>query len=342
MTAVRPSEVDAVLSRIDPLKPVILLYGPDSGLVRERAQAYLKRALSGSDDPFGLVRIDGDELAGSPFRLVEEASTVALFGGRRVISVRAGARNIVPALEPLLAAPSSDAIIVVEAGDLKRGAPLRTLGDSSPRVASIACYADTDRDIARLIDTMVAEAGLSIERDARADLMALLGGDRLASRGEIAKLALYAAGDDRITSAHVRAIVGDASNLALDDISDAALAGNGRDAANAFAKAMGEGIRPDAVLGAASRAAQALHLLRLSVEAGGSMERAIENARPAIHFRRKPLVEAALRNWTAARLASAFVALDDALLAARRNAALAPEIAERALLNLASAARRGQ
>jgi DNA polymerase-3 subunit delta len=341
MTAVRPAEVDAVLSRIDPLRPVILLYGPDSGLVRERAQTYLKRALAGSDDPFGLIRLDGDELAGNPVRLIEEASTVALFGGRRVVSLRVGSKNIVPVLEPVLASPPSDAIIVIEAGDLKKGAPLRSLGESSPRVAAIACYADTDRDVARLVDTMVAEAGMSIERDARADLMALLGGDRLASRGEIAKLILYATGDTRITGAHVRAIVGDASNLALDDISDAALAGNGRDAASAFAKAMGEGIRPDAVLGATSRAAQGLHMLRLNVENGGSVERAIESARPAIHFRRRPLVEAALRNWTATRLANAFVTLDEALLAARRNATLAPAIAERALLSLASAARRG-
>jgi DNA polymerase-3 subunit delta len=340
MTAVRPAEADAVLSRIDPLRPVILLYGPDSGLVRERAQTYLKRALAGTDDPFGLIRLDGDELAGNPIRLIEEASTVALFGGRRVVSLRAGGKNIVPALEPVLASPPSDAIIVIEAGDLKKGAPLRSLGEASPRVAAIACYADTDRDIARLIDTMVAEAGMSIERDARTDLMALLGGDRLASRGEIAKLILYATGDTRITGAHVRAIVGDASNLALDDISDAALAGNGRDAASSFAKAMGEGIRPDAVLGAASRAAQGLHMLRLNVENGGSVERAIESARPAIHFRRRPLVETALRNWTAARLANAFVTLDEALLAARRNAGLAPAIAERALLSLASAARR--
>ncbi len=340
MTAVRPAEVDAVLSRIDPLRPVILLYGPDSGLVRERAQTYLKRALAGTDDPFGLIRLDGDELAGNPVRLIEEASTVALFGGRRVVSLRAGGKNIVPALEPVLASPPPTRSSSSRPATSRRAR--RCVRSANPRPGSPPSPAmPTPTATWRAsIDTMVAEAGLSIERDARTDLMALLGGDRLASRGEIAKLILYATGDTRITGAHVRAIVGDASNLALDDISDAALAGNGRDAASAFAKAMGEGIRPDAVLGATSRAAQGLHMLRLNVENGGSVERAIEGARPAIHFRRRPLVEAALRNWTAARLAVAFVTLDEALLAARRNAGLAPAIAERALLSLASAARR--
>ncbi len=64
---------------------------------RERTRAYLARAAAGSDDPFGLVRLDGDEIAGDPGRLVDEAGTVALFGGRRVISLRVGSRNVQPA-----------------------------------------------------------------------------------------------------------------------------------------------------------------------------------------------------------------------------------------------------
>lgn len=340
MVAVRPADVEATLTRIDPLRPVLLLFGPDSGLVRERARAYLARAAEGSSDPFGLVRLDGDEIAGDPGRLVDEAGTVALFGGRRVISLRVGSRNIVPAVEALLAAPPGDAVVVIEAGDLKRGQGLRALCEASPRALAITCYADTDRDLTRLIDTMVAEAGLSIDRDARAELMGLLGGDRLASRGEIAKLLLYAAGEPRITAEHVRAIVGDASSLALDEIADSAFAGQPTEMASAFAKASGEGMRADVILSSVCRTGQALHLLRLAADAG-SIERAIESARPAIHFRRKPLIEKALRSWSAARLEAALLALDDALLAARRNATLGPAIAERALLQVAGAARRG-
>ncbi|MFD2032647.1 hypothetical protein ACFSKM_24785 [Ancylobacter dichloromethanicus] len=188
---------------------------------------------------------------------------------------------------------------------------------------------------------MTAEAGIAIDRDARAELADLLGGDRMASRGEIAKLLLYAAGEPRITGAHVRAIVGDASGLALDEIADATFAGQPAEMAVAFAKATGEGMRADIVLSAVCRTAQTLHQMRLGVEAGGSVERAVEGARPAIHFRRKPLIEKALRNWSVARLETALFALDDALLAARRNATLGPAIAERALLQVAGQARRG-
>lgn len=341
MVAVRPNDVEATLSRLDPLRPVLLLYGPDTGLVRERANAFLTRAAASSGDPFGIIRLDGDEISGDPGRLVDEAGTVALFGGRRVISVRVGSRNITPAVEALLALPAGDAVVVIEAGDLKKNAPIRSACESSPRALAIACYADTERDLARLIDTMVAGAGQTIDRDAKAELAELIGGDRLASRGEIDKLLLYAAGEPRITLDHVRDIVGDASSLALDEVADSALCGLATEALGAYRKALGEGMRADIILGTVCRILQSLHAMRLGIESGASVERVMTSVRPAIHFRRKALVEKALQNWTAARLETALLNTDDALLTARRNSTLGPALAERALLQLVSGARRG-
>jgi DNA polymerase III subunit delta len=97
MVALRGKEIDAFLARPDPGRPIILLYGPDSGLVRERADALLASAVDDPNDPFSLVRLDGDELSAEPSRLVDEAMTVPLFGGRRAIRVRAGSRSFAAA-----------------------------------------------------------------------------------------------------------------------------------------------------------------------------------------------------------------------------------------------------
>lgn len=341
MVAVRPGDAEAALARRDPKKSVVLLFGPDTGLVRERAAGLVRRSIPDTSDPFALVRLDGDELASDPQRLVDETRTIGLFGGERVIWVRAGSRNIVPALAPVLAEPC-DALVVVEAGDLKRGAALRSACENSPNALAIACYADTERDLARLVDTMMGEAGLAIDRDARELLVSLIGGDRLASRGEIQKLALYAKGEDRVTAEDVRAIVGDASALALDDVVDAALAGETREAVGALSKAFGAATRPDAVLGALLRALASLHLMALQVEAGSSVERVIDGARPQVHFSRKPKLTAALRSLSAARILKAMLAVDEAVLAGRRNAPLSQAICERVVLQVAQQAQGGR
>src|SRR5512140_1893328 len=191
MVALRGKEIDSFLARPDPGRPIILLYGPDAGLVRERAEALLASAVDDPNDPFSLVRLDGDELAAEPSRLVEEAMTIPLFGGRRAIRVRAGGKSFASGIDTLADMQPKDCRIVIEAGELRPDAPLRKACERARNAVAIACYPDTERDLARLIDDELRAFDLRISQEARTALVLLLGGDRQASRNEIRKLALY-------------------------------------------------------------------------------------------------------------------------------------------------------
>jgi DNA polymerase-3 subunit delta len=319
MTALKTAEIDRFVARPDPAQPIVLVYGPDAGLVRERVDALVKASVDDVSDPFAFVRIEGDELSGNPARLVEEAHTVPLFGGRRAVLVRAGSRNIAGAVDMVIAAPSKECRIIIEAGDLKKSSPLRAACEKAKVAAALPCYADNAAAVARLVDDELREAGLSIAPDARALLVSLLGGDRMASRNEVKKLALYARGQDKVEIADVMAVVADAS---------------------AFGKARADGSSPAAIISAAIRHVANLHKMRLSVEDGDSPDFAMQRGAPPVHFSRKDMVGAALRLWTAPRLVRVMSQLGEASLEARRNAPLAEAIAERALLAIAMNARR--
>jgi DNA polymerase-3 subunit delta len=338
MVALKSSDIESFVARPDPSRAIVLVFGPDAGLVSERVDAIIRASVDDTNDPFALVRLDGDTLASDPARLIDEATTVPLFGGRRAIRVRAGNRNIVPAIEGILAAPLRDCRVVIEAGDLKRGAALRNVCERAKTAVAIPCYADGDRDITKLIDEELRAAGLTIAPDARAALMPLLGGDRRASRAELRKLMLYAHGGERIEIDDVMAVVADASALALDSLVDAAFAGKLADVEKEFAKTSIAGTNPTAIVGAALRQVERLHALRLTVESGTSVSATVEQVQPQIHFRRKPLIEAALKAWTSDRLARAMAMLAEASLDARVQSNLAETIAHRALMQIARGA----
>ena len=341
MVALKSSDIDAFVARPDPKRPIALVFGPDAGLVREWVDALIKAAVDDPADPFALARLDGDTLADEPTRLVEEAHTVPLFGGRRAVWVKAGGRNFVEAVETLLAAPpAADCRIIIEAGDLRRNAPLRALCEKSPVAAALACYADGDRELARLIDEEMRAAGLTLSADARVLLVSLIGGDRRASRNEIRKLALYAHGKSSIDIDDVLAVVADASSLALDGAVDAAFAGRAADVETQFAKARAAGTYPGVIVGAALRQVAQLHRARLAVEGGASIGEAMASAMAGLHFRRKSLVEAAVSAWTAARLELIMTRLAEASLETRQRPALAEAVAQRALMAAAEMARR--
>jgi DNA polymerase III subunit delta len=338
VVALRAGEIDNFLARPDPRRCVVLIYGPDAGLVSERATALLSAATSNNSDPFAVVPLEGDAIASDPGLLQDEARTFGLFGGRRIVRVRGGSRNFAPALEAVLNDPP-DALVLIEAGELRPTSPLRSLCEKSPVAAVIPCYADGERDLMRLVERALKDAGLTIETDAREELMGLLGADRLASRGELDKLALYAQGEGLIGLEDVRAIIADASALVLDDAVDAAAAGEREAALAALRKARTAGVSAAVVLGAAIRHVVNLHRLRLSLDRGGRPAEIIDNARPKIFFRRKPAFERALARFDTSTLEGTIVSLSLANLEARRNFVLANAIAERALLNLARGAR---
>jgi DNA polymerase III subunit delta len=338
VTAVKAAGVDSFLARPDPARPVVLIFGPDAGLVSERVNALIKASVDDVNDPFSLVRLEAEELSANPARLAEEAQTFPLFGGRRAVWAKAGSRNIAPAVETVLGLPASKCRVVIEAGDLRRNSPLRVVCERARNAAALPCYADTERDLARLIDSEMCAAGVTLRPDARAMLIPLLGGDRAASRNELRKLALYARGRAEIDVDDVAAVVSDASTLALDDLIDTAFAGRPADLEAQLAKVRAAGSSVGSIFFAAQRQLAQLHKWRIAIEGGAPFS--IDGLQPPLHFRRKAAVEAALKQWNAARLTAAMAELADAVLASRRMSVLADTIAERALLALAVKARR--
>jgi DNA polymerase III subunit delta len=336
VVALRGKDIDSFLVRPDPGRPIILLYGPDAGLVRERADALMASAVDDLNDPFSLVRLDGDELAAEPSRLVDEAMTVPLFGGRRAIRVRAGSRNFASGVDT----PIRDCRIVIEAGELRPESPLRKACERAKNAVAIGCYPDTERDLAKLIDDELKPSNLRIAQDARSTLMGLLGGDRQASRNELRKLALYAHGKGEVTLDDVMAVVSDASDLKLDPIVDAAFAGNAAVVESEFAKAMVAGTYPGIIIAAAQRQAAWLHKSALAVAEGTPLSTVLDGGFPRLHFSRKGAVEAALRNFSPPRLVGIIEQLGIAALDMRKQAALAAVIAQRTLLAIAANAKR--
>jgi DNA polymerase-3 subunit delta len=340
MVALKASDVERYMARPNPGVPILLVYGRDAGLVHERAEALIRTFVSDMRDPFQLVRLEGDELAGAPTRLVEEASTIPLFGGRRAIWVKAGARNFAAAVEALAGCASPDCRVVIEAGELRRNAPLRVVCERAKTAITLPSYEDDERALAQLIDTELREHGLSISADARAALVPLLGGDRMASRQELRKLALFARGKSRIELDDVRAVVSDASGLEVDELVDTAFAGRPDELEIQFGKARVAGTSPGTIMSAALRQVGQLHRARLAVDDGVPPEEAAKSILPfGSSFGRRNEIARVLGMWSSARLQRAMGQLADIALEARQHSDMAALLTQRALFALATNAR---
>lgn len=342
MAQKKAHEVEAWLARPPENVAIVLIYGPDRGMVAERARAFAEKTGLPLDDPFSVVKLDAGEAERDQGRLLDEARTVPMFSARRLLWVRnAGSqRGLAEDVKALSADPPQDAVILIEAGDLKKGVPLRSAVESSPIGMALPCYGDEDRDINSVIDDELSRYGMGITLEARTALRRNLGGDRLATRSEIAKLALYAHGKHEIGLEDVLAMTGDVSGVSVDDAVDALLDGKIDEFDQAFTRHSLGGSQAYLVLAAAMRQFQSLHLMRSSMSGGRNAAAVVAAARPPVFFARRKLVERSLDRWSPEALQRGLTRLQDAVLATRQKPELAVEIARHALLGLAVEASR--
>ncbi len=339
MVAIKPQNAESFLKSLDRSISAVLFFGPDAGLILERAQALSKLVASRDTAPGEVLSFEDSDLEGDSDRLTVELQTMPMFGGRKIIRARTGRRITAALLKPLVEAGGLQGFLIVEAGELRPDDSLRSVFEKSPHAAAVACYGDSEDGLEAMAVRHLKAQGLAIAPDALALLVSRLGADRGLSRGEVEKLALYCQGKTDVESDDVDAIVGDASELRLDRIPEAAASGDASRAVQDAGRAVASGESAQSVLLAAQRYFLRLHRLRASIDQGRSPDEAVRGLRPPVHFKAQAILASQARSWSGARLAVAVTEIGATVKACRQTGALEETLTERLLLKLAFLAR---
>ena len=209
----------------------VLIFGSNTGLVRERADKCARSIVPDLNDAFRVADLSGDTLRKDPARLSDEAASISMFGGRRVVRVREAGDGLADQFESFLKHHTGDALVVIEAGELAKTSALRKVFEAAKSAAAIECYEDRPDDAGKLIRESLTAAGWKIEPLALEYLAEALSVDRRLLRSEVEKLTLYLGAPEKdgvLTMAEAANLVGDSGAVEADEIADAVAAGDAR------------------------------------------------------------------------------------------------------------------
>ena len=336
---VKPSDADRYAAR--PPKDLVaaLVFGPDTGLVRERAESLMKSVVDDIADAFRVSDLEDSALAADPARLADEAQAISMLGGRRVVRVRGAGNNLAKLFEAFLEDPKGDALIVVEGGDLAKGTGLRKLFEEAGNAASIACYPDTARDLFDVVRNALKAEGLAIAPDALEDAVGRLGSDRGVTRRELEKLALYCHGAKQVSLDDVRAVMGDEAEARVDEAIDAAGSGDLPRLDLTLERLWIAGTSPVQVLRQAMSHFQRLLLVATEARRGGSADEAMRKLRPPVHFSRTASFKNQAQRWSEPKLMDALDQLLEAEALTKTTAVPAEAVCGKILFSVAAMAR---
>jgi DNA polymerase III subunit delta len=293
--------IDAFLK--SPHLPLVLLHGPDAGLVAERGLALVRAMDGAANDPFRFTELHNP----GADTLLAEATAAALTGGRRVVRVRDVHESHAKVLETLIKSPP-EALVILEAGELTGKSKLRAAAEKAADVAVIACYAIDQARLPQAISSRLRAAGVQIDQDAAAWAGQNLSGEEGPLGQALEVLAVYAGAEKRLGLADVSAVLADGGDTSMGEAIDAALTGDPVATDKALSLAYEEGVAPVGLLRVLLS-----ELLRLRVAAGAmaegaSAQEAMAAMRPPVFFKRQATVGKALRLWPLAALDQAVAA----------------------------------
>ena len=335
MTVLKVQGYEAFLRRPDPGVAVLLIYGEEADAVRELAGRAVKRIAGSLDDPFSVVKLDDQDLAGDPARLADEVQSLSMLGGNRAVWIKSADQNFLKAVAPVLEGKVTGNFIVAEAGLLAKSSALRNALEKSPKAMIVPLYEADDSDLSTALDQILGKDKLRIEPDARYRFLELIGSSRGLAQREAEKLSIYAMGQAVVTLADVDAVCGNGAEPGNDELADAAFTGEVAEVDRCLQIMIGAGIDAGRLVSAAHLHALRLQDFKLAIARGATADQVLKTVKPPIFFKRVSVIHTQLRLWSLPALLSAAASLAGGVLQIRQNAALGESTASRVLLAIA-------
>jgi DNA polymerase-3 subunit delta len=234
--------------------------------------------------------------------------------------VRDASDTLLKPVEHVLA-QNTDTLVILEAPGLASRSKLRQLMEKLPVCASIGCYPEEGRNLESSITQMLGAHHVQIDSDALHWLAGRLGADRAAARSEVEKLALYAGDTGTLALEDVRACIGDAGSVSVEDAAFAATEGNRTETDTALERALAEGTAPIAIIRAFMGHMHRLRRVRAAMAAGQSRSDALKTLRPPVFFKRTASFSRALEFWSLPALSKELAELQALELACKQTGA---------------------
>lgn len=336
---IQAARVISYIKNPDPNIRIFVLYGPDQGMIREYGKTLAKQVLPDLSDPFCFVELTKAILSEDPSRLSDEAAAMSLTGGQRVICVRDAGDWLTTYLTNYLENPVGDARIIIEADNLATSSSLRKLADKDNAIASLACYAAEGKSLTAFIATTLRENGYSIDQDALFNLADQLGADQLITKSELDKLQLYVGERKNITATDVAQAIGDSSSANAEAAIIAAGAGDLKKLYQCLDRLQQDDVNAIVVLRAGLRHFERLLTIRLNMDAGQTLNQAVDSFRPPIFFKVKPQVTAQAKRWSIPAVMNVLKKLQDIEAQCKQTGQPADLLAGQTLLEIAAKSR---
>ena len=277
---------------------VSLIYGENIGMkddIKDEIKKYFKE--------YEQISLNQSDIIKNENLLDEHVNNISLFSKKKLIFIGEVSEKIKSKIIKILENHNPDLKIFLFAQNLEKKSSIREICEKEKMTGIVACYQDNQRTLAEYLRKKLhGYSGLS--QEVINFLINNSGLDRKTLSHEIDKIkSLFL--DKKIKSEKLPEVLNNVHNLDFDSVRDACLGAEKENLNKNLGNVIFQNEDAYFYLNSLSRRIQKLHDLNNQYEKDKNLEKAVDNIRPPIFWKDKPIFFKQMKRWNIKKLLEA-------------------------------------
>ena len=300
-----------------------MFYGPNFGLINLIYKKTILLLSIDLNDPFNVSKIDGNEFKDNPSILNDNISTFSMTKDKRVVLLDLTYVTINKVIENIILntikEKNNDFLLLIKSNNLGSKNELVRFIEKLDNGILVPCYEENSNNIKIQISRLFNQYKLIFSPDFVSTLSSKFNSDTSINLMEIKKLESFLMDNENITEERILSIVTDNIDINLNKIIQHCSSGKIQEALFSLDKIYENSNTAISITRLFVKQFKIIETVLLAVQKGSNMSETINNMRPPIFFKDRPLLTLQCQLWSLKKVDLIFKRLIEVELKLKSN-----------------------
>ena len=295
---------------------LFLIYGENEGLKKEIIQV-IKKKFKGEIESYDEIQIlNNNEL------FYEKIFNQSLFDKEKIIIINRCSEKIYELIENIIKKETSDIKFILNANILEKKSKLRNLFEKDKKLIVIPTYKDASITLVEIAKKFFYNYKISISQETINLLVSRCNGDRGHLRSELDKILIYIKDKKSINLEEIYKLTNLAENFSINELVDISLSKNFQKTSEILNESNYKS--EDGILILRIFLQKAKRLLNLYEKQNSSLsyDNLINDYKPPIFWKDKPIVKTHLENWSKSKIKDLITNINKTEIFLKKNSSI--------------------
>ena len=275
---------------------LILLYGENNGLKKDIKEIII-RNFKKEKDHIEFLSFYEDEIIQNEENLHNSIFSGSLFSNKKIITINNATDKILKQIEKIIEKDPKNIMLIIFSQILEKKSKLRNLFEKEDTTICIPCYLDNEKDLENIIYNELKKNNINLSRESINLIIEKSNQDRENLKNELEKVKSFAYNKKNIEIDQIKSLINFSGEYKSDSLINECLCGNIFQFKKILSEIYSNTISQIFLLRILSSKIQRLIKIKESEKDYNNIESLINNSKPSIFWKEKPIIKKQLLIW---------------------------------------------